>query len=178
MMSAERVDGPDDPGDELRELMDHERSRFGAILSSWRIPPQDADDLVQNVLIQFVRKRRDIQQPSPWLKGALKNECRMYWRTRRRSLTVAVDTELLDVADDESMPAQERAVARRHLETWISKLDYRCRRLLKLRYKLGLEPREVAEETGYKPSSVDKVTRRCLDALARKAASVLRFQRS
>lgn len=178
-MSADPVVQPNRSGDELRELMDRERSAFGAILSSWRIPPQDAEDLVQNVLYQFLRKRRDIEQPSRWLKGALKNECRMYWRTRRRSITVAVDTALLDVAGDESMPAQERAVARRNLERWIAKLDYRCRTLLRLRYKLGMQPREVAEETGYKPSSVDKVTRRCLAALATKASSVLRFsQRS
>lgn len=168
---------PNDPGDELRELMDRERSSFGAILSSSRIPPHEAEDLVQNVLIQFVRKRSQIENPSPWLKGALRNECRMYWRTKRRSLTVAVDTTMLDVAGDESMPAQERAVARRNLETWISKLDYRCRELLRLRYKLGLQPSEVAAETGYKPSSVDKVTRRCLDALSRKAKSVLRSVR-
>jgi RNA polymerase sigma factor (sigma-70 family) len=177
MMNAERVETPNDPGQELRELMDRERSAFGAILSSWRIPPQDAEDLAQMVFLQFVRKRRTIENPGSWARGALRNECRMYWRTRRRSLTVAVDTALLDVAADESMPAQERAVARRHLETWISKLDYRCRRLLALRYKLGLEPREVAEETGYKPSSVDKVTRRCLDALSNKAKSVLRSLR-
>jgi len=173
-MSADRVQTPNDSGDEVQELMVREKSAFGAILSSSRIPPHDAEDLVQNVLYQFVRKRRKIENPSTWLKGALRNECRMYWRTKRRSLTVAVDTAMLDVARDESMPAQERAVARRNLETWISQLDYRCRELLRLRYKLGLQPREVAVETGYKPSSVDKVTRRCLDALSRKAKSVLR----
>lgn len=174
MTSADRAETPNDSGDELRELMVRERSTFGAILSSSRIPPQDAEDLVQTVLLRFHVKRRTIEQPSSWLRGALRKECLMYWRTRRRSLTVAVDTALLEVASDETVPAQERAVMRRNLETWISKLDYRCRTLLRLRYKLGMQPREVAEETGYKPSSVDKVTRRCLDALSNKAKSVLR----
>jgi RNA polymerase sigma factor (sigma-70 family) len=167
-----------DLGHEVGDLMVSERSRHSAILRRWSIPPQDAEDLVQKAFMDFIQKRRRIANPRAWLHGALTNECRMYWRTRRRSRTVAVDTALLEVvAEETEMPAQERAVLRRNLKTWISKLDYRCRQLLKLRYKLGLEPREVAEATGYQPSSVDKVTRRCLESLARKAASVLRFQR-
>jgi DNA-directed RNA polymerase specialized sigma24 family protein len=55
-----------------------------AILRRFRIPPEDAEDVVQQVLLQYVRKRRKIQTPEAWLPGAVRHECRMYWRRRCR----------------------------------------------------------------------------------------------
>jgi len=157
---------------ELRILLTELRPTFAAILSHFGVPPQDAEDRVQDAVVGYLAKRRQIRNPPAWLKGALRNECRMYWRSRGRSLTVAVDQALLDIVADESGPEQERAVLRRNLKRWISKLDYRCREILRLRYSLGLEPREVADMMGYKPGSIDKITRRCLDALAKKASAL------
>jgi RNA polymerase sigma factor (sigma-70 family) len=157
---------------ELRILLAELRPAFGAILSRFGIPPQDAEDRVQDALLGYLAKHRKIRNPAAWLKGALRNECRMYWRSRGRSITVAVDQALLDIVADEAGPEQERSVLRRNLKRWISKLDWRCREILRLRYSLGYEPREVAEEMGYKPGSIDKITRRCLDALARKASAL------
>lgn len=157
---------------ELRALLVELRPSFAAILARFGVPPQDAEDRVQDALLGYLAKRRHILNPQAWLRGALKNECRMYWRSRGRSITVAVDQALLDVVADASGPEQERAVLRRNLKRWISKLDYRCREILRLRYSLGYEPREVAEEMGYKPGSIDKITRRCLEALAKKASAL------
>lgn len=159
---------------EVQRLLDALRPKLGGILASFRIPPQDADDLLQNVLLQYVKKRSHIRAPEVWLPGALRNECRMYWRTRGRSFTTAVDAAILDtVCEDTGVPPQERTVMRRTLGRWIGELHTRCRSILHLRYHLGYETREVAEETGYSPSSIDKVTRRCLEALGRKMAAAL-----
>ena len=44
--------------------------------------------------------------------------------------------------------------------------------LLKLRYGLGYGPTEVAEQMGYRTSSIRKVTNRCLAALTRQLLAV------
>jgi len=159
---------------EINQLIEDMRPSFGKILSSFRIPPHESEDLVQDVLIQFLHKRAKINSPKKWLRGALRNECRMYWRGHSRSRTTAIDTALLETfSGSSSTPEQELRVLRGNLSRWIASLDYRCRSILKLRFKLGYESREVAEELGYRRSSIDKVTRRCLDALGRKLAAAL-----
>ena len=135
------------------------------------IPPEDADDLVQQALLQFVRKRSQIQSPELWLRGAVKNECKMYWRGRSRKLTVAVDQAVLDVMAGGTADDPERAILRRGLARWVKSLPWNCRSLLKFRYGMELDVREVAHRTGYSPASVDKVTKRCLNALSKKLAA-------
>jgi DNA-directed RNA polymerase specialized sigma24 family protein len=54
----------------------------------------------------------------------------------------------------------------------MSRLSTRCRSLLKLRYGLGYGPTEVAEQMGYRTSSIRKVTNRCLAALTRQLLAV------
>lgn len=158
--------------DELRALLVDLRPAFSSILARYGIPPHDAEDRVQDAVICFLAKRKQIRNPAAWLREAVKNECRMYCRTRSRSRVVAVDQAILDLVAEDVGPAQEKSVLRRSLKRWIGQLDRRCQELLHLRYILGLEPREVAERTRYKPSSIDKVIRRCVDALARKASAL------
>lgn len=160
----------------LAEWLEELRPRLSAILGSFRIPPEDGEDLVQNVCLQYLRKRDGIRDPGYWIPGALRNECLMFLRTKSRRFTVAVDGALLDLMGGDATPdtpPQEQALLRRNLSRWIAQLDWRCRSILRLRYHLGHETREVAEAMGYRPSSVDKVTRRCLDALGRKVVAAL-----
>lgn len=160
--------------EEFTVLFDSMRPLLLRMLSALNIPPEDAEDLVQKVFVRYLYKRRGIEKPEKWLKGALRKECLMFWRTRGRRRTTAMDEAVLEtVAPERGMPEQERRVLRRNLSRWISGLDYRCRKLLRLRYGLELDALEVAEEMHYKPSSIDKVTRRCLDALGRKLAAAL-----
>lgn len=152
----------------VEELLRTMRSRFAKILVRFRIPAADRDDLVQEVMIQFLYKRRHVRNPESWLGGALSNQCRMYWRTRSRRRTTAVDEAILELlaGADDSDP--ERRVLRSRLSRQISTLPNNCQSLLRMRYKLGMDVEETAQRTGYKPSSIDKVTKRCVDKLSRK----------
>jgi RNA polymerase sigma factor (sigma-70 family) len=156
---------------ELTDLLRRIWPRQQKILAAYHIPPEDAEDLVQDTLIQFVRKRKHIHSPEQWFAGALRNQCRMYWRTRSRKLTVAVDDAILDVMAGGAESGAERAVLRYGVARYIAKLSPNCQRLLRLRYRLDLDDDEVAEETGYRPGSVDKVTRRCVQTLSKKIAA-------
>jgi RNA polymerase sigma factor (sigma-70 family) len=166
------IDWEEKEEDDLEELLRRLKPSFAAILRRFRIPPQDSQDRTQNVLLHYLYKRSQVRNPAAWLRGALRRECLMYLRSCRRSRTVAVDAAILEFLGGSLVPDAERADLRRRLGKWFRKMSYKCRKLLRLRYFEELDAKETAQRTGFKPSSVDKVTRRCVEALARKIASV------
>jgi RNA polymerase sigma factor (sigma-70 family) len=125
-----------------------------------RIPPEDAEDLVQQCLLAYLYKRGSIESFDRWLLGAVKKRCLMYWRGRRRRLYTAVDAAILDELAQEGLPEQEREDLRRDLAAVLAQLPPRCRRLLELRFGLGYDPSEAARRLGYRPSGIYKTTRR------------------
>lgn len=130
------------------------------------IPPQDREDLLQETLLQFVQKRDSIREPGAWLPAALRRQCLMYWRSRRRRLYSTVDDSLLEILSEEPSAApQEQEDLRRDLTAAVAQLPRRCRRTLKLRYALGYGAAETANRLGYQPSGIYKIVERCLAAL-------------
>jgi RNA polymerase sigma factor (sigma-70 family) len=150
---------------EIEALLRRTWAKLQRILSHFGIPREDAEDLIQEVMVQLLRKWSTITNPDGWLPGALRNECRMYWRGRSRRRTVAVDEAILDLIAGAGDSDPERRVMCRGVWRWVEELPHNCRELLKMRYGLELNDREVAKGTGYKPGSVDKVTRRCIGQL-------------
>lgn len=150
----------------LEQLLKEAQPRLKALFARHRIPPEDTEDLLQQTLLALVYQRDRIRDPEAWLFGALRNKCRLYWRERRRRLYDAVDTVMLEWLAGPEPPAQERRDLWRDVETYLERLPERCQSLLRLRYRLGFEPPEVAERLGYSPLSISKVTNRCIAALA------------
>lgn len=149
------------------EFLDRLRPRIQYILHRYRIPSVEAEDLVQQALLAMLYKTDHIRNPEAWLLGTVKNKCRLYWRSEGRRLCDAVDLALLEWLSEAEPPSQERADLRQDLAGLIRQLPDRCRNVLRLRFGLGYESDEVASALGYRPSSVRKVTNRCLAALAR-----------
>ncbi len=152
--------------DSLGELLKGLEPRFRGVFVHFRIPEQDAEDLLQQALLTYVRKRHTVRDPERWLVGTLRNRCLKYWRARRRSLYTAVDSAILESVAGEDAVGQERADIRRDLEGAMGRLRPRCRSILGLRYGLGCEPAETARRLGYKESSIYKLMERCLAALS------------
>lgn len=143
------------------------RPRLKALFSHFKIPPQDTEDILQQALLALLYRPERVRDPEAWLLGTLRNKCLLYWREKKRKLYESVDTSILERMAEPLAPAQESADLRKDLESALECLPERCRSLLSLRFKLGYEPPEVAERLGYSPSSISKVTTRCLDALTR-----------
>lgn len=141
--------------------------RLQAVLRRFRIPAQDAEDVLQQTLLTYLYKRDSIQDVERWLLGTLRNRSLNYWRSRRRRLYSAVDKALLESVADDGDCFQERADLLRDLDMVLAGLPRRCRDLLRLRYRQGYEPPEAAVRLGYKTSSIYKVTERCLAKLTR-----------
>ena len=137
------------------------------ICRRYRIPPQDAEDLIQQALIAFFDARDEVENPETWLAGTLRNHCLMYWRRRRRRLYNAVDSAILDEVADPALSKQETMELSHDLGRMLGQLSSRCQSVLQLRYGMGYRPRETAERLGYRSSSIYKILDRCLAALSR-----------
>lgn len=152
---------------ELDELLEHARPRLRRLLQKRRIPEQDVDDLVQQILIGLLDRWERIANTDAWLAGAAHKKSQMYWRTRSRRIYDSFDDRDLEWLAEPRGPGQERDVVRSDLAVLAARLPERYRSVLRLRYGLGYAPREVAEELGYRASSIGKITARSLAALGR-----------
>jgi len=154
----------------LEELLQRVRPRLKQVLARYRIPAHDAEDLMQEALISTIQKWEQINDPEAWLLITLRNRCVVYWRKRRSSLYSTVDAAILELISEPQAAPQEKAELRWDLNLLLQALPPRCQKLLRLRYALGYDSDEVAAEMGYHPSSVRKVTRRCMSALTNQMA--------
>jgi RNA polymerase sigma factor (sigma-70 family) len=149
----------------LEEILARAEPKLKRVLSRYRIPAQDADDLLQETFLILVSKAATIRNHDAWLVATLANRCIIYWRKHRAKLWDLVDSAILELLADVEAPPQENADLRYDLDAMLSNLPDRCRSLLRLRYGFGCNTAETAEKLGYCKSSIRKVTRRCLAAL-------------
>jgi RNA polymerase sigma factor (sigma-70 family) len=158
---------PQDPAVAFDDFLRRVEPRLKRVLSNYRIPGDDAEDVLQQALLALLYQWERVRDPECWLVGTLRRHCLMYWRTHRRRIYSAVDSSILEWLSEPVAPAQERAELRCDLENLIGRLPSRCRSLLQLRFRLGYEAPEVAQRLGYRTSSIGKITTRCLAALSR-----------
>lgn len=157
---------PSDLGESfLEEILGRMQPKLRRILSRYRIPAQDADDLLQETFLILVAKWGSIRNPDAWLSATLANRCILYWRHHRRRIWDLVDSAILELLADVEAPPQERADLRYDLDALLSNLPDRCRTVLRLRYGIGCSTAEAARKMGYCAASLRKVNRRCLTAL-------------
>jgi RNA polymerase sigma factor (sigma-70 family) len=156
----------------IEELIDRLQPKLRRVLGRYRVPIEDAEDILQQSLMDLVFKQKTIYNPEGWLLATVRNRCIIYWRKRRSQLCEAVDVSILELVAAPEAPRQARAALRHDLERILNQLPERCRSLLKLRYGLGYKPAEVAEALGYQPSSIRKVTTRCLARLTRQLTAL------
>jgi RNA polymerase sigma factor (sigma-70 family) len=159
-------DPPDVAEPSLEDLLDRMQPRLRRVLSRYRIPSQDAEDVLQETFLILVTKWGTIRNTEAWLLATLSNRCIIYWRKARGRLWDLVDETLLELLSEAEAPEQQQAELRFDLATLLARLPDRCRAVLQLRYGLGFSTSEAAERTGYCKSSIRKVTRRCLAALS------------
>jgi RNA polymerase sigma-70 factor (ECF subfamily) len=147
-----------------RLLIEFEGQIYGTF-ARFSVPPQDAEDILQDGLLALVTKAASIHNPGPWLLAALRHGCVSYWRRRRRWLYEQIDEALKDTPVEGSEQSQDMQGWRCDLRDAISQLPKRCKELLHLRYRLGCETGEMADAMGYREGSVRKAEMRCLSAL-------------
>jgi RNA polymerase sigma-70 factor (ECF subfamily) len=163
MLTPERTETAASFEDFLKEV----EPRLKRLLAVYRIPTEDAEDVLQQALLALLYQWERVRDPESWLFGTVRRHCLMYWRTHRRRIYSAVDSAILEWLSQPIAPSQERTDLLSDLESLIARLPPRCRSVLRLRFRLGYEPPEVARLLGYRESSIGKITTRCLAALSR-----------
>jgi RNA polymerase sigma factor (sigma-70 family) len=151
-------------GEALSVLFARLRGRFGGVLYRHHIPADDGEDLVQTTLLLAVAKWNHIRDPEAWLIGTLHKRCILYWRTRWSHTEYTRPFEELD-----REPSVEPDQTHRERFADLGKV-WHClppaqRKLLLLRFREGMSPREAAQAVGLAYSSVRKTTNRACERL-------------
>jgi RNA polymerase sigma factor (sigma-70 family) len=164
----------EDPAAEesIEALIDRIQPKLKQVVARYRLPLEDAEDVLQQSFLDLIYKRRTIQNPEAWLTATVRNRSIIYWRRRRSMPYDAVDVATLEAVAKPATPSQGRAVLRWDLQRALERLTPRNRSLLRLRYGFGYKPQEVAERLGYQTSSIRKVTSRCLARLGRQLQAI------
>jgi RNA polymerase sigma factor (sigma-70 family) len=147
----------------LPELYQQLRQPMSRVLYRYRIPEEHGEDLIQTTLLLAITKWAEVRDPVAWVLGTLTNRCVLYWRARQ--LEVARFEPLDDVQSAVTEPAQETHALLADLDTASRHLPAAQRRLLVLRFQLGLDWCEVAKEMGMAHESTKKRTLRALARL-------------
>src|SRR4030081_511966 len=92
----------------LEQILQHVEPKLKRVLWRYRIPLQDADDLLQETFLIMVSKSGSIRNPGPCLLAPLANRCIIYWRRHRSQLWDLMDTAILELLAETTAPAQER----------------------------------------------------------------------
>jgi len=157
----------------FEEFFEGMRPRFRAITKRYRVPPGDAEDLVQEAVLTLVAKSRAIRNPEAWLVATLQNRCLVYWRRvlRREEREVRSSAELKEEGRwEESLEAErspDEPWLQWDLERAIETLPEQMQELIRLRYQEGCTHGEVAERLGYSRNSPSQLCARALRRLRR-----------
>ena len=150
----------------LSMLLEALDPRLRLIARRYRIDTLDAEDVLQETLLRFLRRRHSIHDPFLWLPLVFRRECLRFVRKRKRYVNGTVDLERLDTSSLRIPPDQVHAT-RLDLADAFEKLRPSQQRLLWWRYGLGMTEAEVAGALGCKPISAKKASSRALGAIRR-----------
>ena len=156
--------------EDLADLVVRAGPRLKRIAARFRIPANEAEDLLQDAWLFAVREWERLENPEAWLIRTVFFLCCIHLRKqRRRRWLQLMDGHLLESLAPLLRPPQERAGLMLDLLAVCALLSRRERLLLYLRYGLGLTGAETAARLGCRPASVGKLTERAV-AKARQAA--------
>ncbi len=139
---------------------------FGLLLQiacfKFRVPETDAEALIHDVMIGYLRKPASVHDLRSWLIGGICFASRHYWRQYGRSIVVDEDAAELERVDPKSLhiidSLTNQLAAREALEC----LTPRYQQVLYMRYFEGCSIAEMGARLGIKPKSAQKLITKCL----------------
>lgn len=144
------------------------RSRLTKILRRFRIPEEDAEDLLQEAFVSLYVHWDAVREPCGYLITSVNRLCLRYQRKRRRRQTFGMDEVVLELLADPLPPSQEQFEARHDTRQLLGRLTVKQRRALYLRRILEMTPREILLSTGMEVTTTRRLVQSAIDTLARK----------
>jgi len=159
-----RDDESSDPFAALPELIERLLPAVRRLFYRQQIPAWDGEDLMQEALAAALRRWTTIDDKEGWLYGTVRRMCTVYWRERRRRRWVALDASVVD-SRRTLVEGQERRDRLLDVDRECAKLPRHLRRLMYLRYGLGLGLAEIGSEMGTCKSHVCRQEQRVVERL-------------
>lgn len=151
----------------LVAVLERARPQLRKLLAHYGIPRADWEDLLQDACVAMLTKGDEILDCHRWLVGTIRYLCFGYRRRPSQRRVSRVDPEMLEDLAPPHPPVQERQDLFLDIAAQASVLPARQRRLLALRYGLGLTNAEVARSIGCSASHARKLTLSTLDHVKR-----------
>lgn len=146
--------------DEFDAVLLRARPSLKRVLGYFRIPPEDAEDLLQQACLHTFRRWQDIHSYEGFLAGVLAQLCRAYWRRARKARLSQVDLTALERLALPIPPAQRGVEASLDLRRLLFSLRPRDRTVLWLRFVEELSANEMAGLLGVEEANTRKLVQR------------------
>ena len=144
------------PADENTLLVERAYRCHGPLLREiaerkFRVPPSDAETLVNEVFVTYLRRQSIVENAEKWLVGAVCHASRGYWRMKGRTEPLPPFVEnLIDARDPDP---ESRIVGELFVAAGLLRLERKCRVVITFYYRFGYSAAEIATElnisTGY-----------------------------
>lgn len=152
----------------VQEQVDVLEPRIEQVLHRFRVPPEEAQAILDEIMLAMLTKRDRIRNPERWLLRTLKNRCLLYWQERRRRLYRVIDSGVVSILSSRDVPREEKRALQREVGSLLDGLSPDCRRYLEVRYGLGSPPALPKLEPRHPTGSERDELLRCIGALARR----------
>lgn len=165
-----------DPTEGILALLEQLRPRLRRILARYRVPPVEAEDILQEATLATLAKWNEIHSKEGWLLITVRNRAAAYRQQQQKNRLQAMDPQFLEDLSKPLPPVQEREALQIDVQPLLRLLGSREQQVLLLRYGLEMTPAEIAARVGYQESSIRKIAGRSLKRVRDKVAARQRFK--
>lgn len=151
-----------DDGDFEQIYVKHYDFLVSIAVRKFGVPTSEADTLVQEVFLSYLKRSNEIHDLHAWLLGGICHASRYFWRQHGRGgETVELD-ELFEREDPTSHDVRDDLPDALTMRAVLDSLPPRYHRILRLRYYEGCSIAEIAEALGVKPKYAQKLVSKCI----------------
>lgn len=151
---------PDIPMDVETLYVQYRNLLLSVACRKFRVPPADAENLLQEVFLSYLQNGTDITNVRAWLVAAICNASRHYLRLQGKSESLPDD--YLEHSDPGSQALPERRAMEMTIQQALGYLQPRCRETLRMHYFEGRSGAEVAHELETTTRYAEKLIHNCL----------------
>ena len=114
-----------------------EEGEVEALFARFRIPPREAQEMLEQTLVTLYLRYPDLRHPGFWVLQTLKRRCVLWWRRRNRQLYRIADIGFRQILTSSESSRAEREQMRENLRRWSAAVRPRSREVLSRRYGLA-----------------------------------------
>jgi RNA polymerase sigma factor (sigma-70 family) len=132
---------------------------YSVAVKKFRVPESEAETLVHEVFLGYLKHAHEIRELHGWLLGAICNASRYYWRSHDRTGVVGEQFDRIDPKSENILASLPDQLAAHEA---LACLTPRCQNVLRLRYFDGCSIAEIATSLGLTAKYTQKLVTKCL----------------